>query len=203
MKISTKKIAISAMLIAFDVIFTRVLALNMPLTKIGLGFAAVMVCGMLYGPGWAALCAGLGDLVGSLLFPTGAYFPGFTVTAAIGGAMIAGAGTAMLCYVTPKEHLGLPDANDVREGMAAFRIAAHAADIARGVPGAILRDHLMSMARFEFRWPDQFALAVDPARARAFHDETLPGAAAQKAHFCSMCGPKFCPMKLAHELFKD
>lgn len=87
MKISTKKIAISAMLIAFDVIFTRVLALNMPLTKIGLGFAAVMVCGMLYGPGWAALCAGLGDLVGSLLFPTGAYFPGFTVTAAIGGAI--------------------------------------------------------------------------------------------------------------------
>lgn len=125
------------------------------------------------------------------------------ITAAIGGAMIAGAGTAMLCYVTPKEHLGLPDANDVREGMAAFRIAAHAADIARGVPGAILRDHLMSMARFEFRWSDQFALAVDPARARAFHDETLPGAAAQKAHFCSMCGPKFCPMKLAHELFKD
>lgn len=125
------------------------------------------------------------------------------ITAAIGGAIIAGAGTAMLCYVTPKEHLGLPDANDVREGMAAFRIAAHAADIARGVPGAILRDHLMSMARFEFRWPDQFALAVDPARARAFHDETLPGAAAQKAHFCSMCGPKFCPMKLAHELFKD
>ena len=88
MKISTKKIAISAMLIAFDVIFTRVLALNMPLTKIGLGFAAVMVCGMLYGPGWAALCAGLGDLVGSLLFPTGAYFPGFTVTAAIGGAIL-------------------------------------------------------------------------------------------------------------------
>ena len=121
----------------------------------------------------------------------------------ITAAIIAGAGTAMLCYVTPKEHLGLPDANDVREGMAAFRIAAHAADIARGVPGAILRDHLMSMARFEFRWPDQFALAVDPARARAFHDETLPGAAAQKAHFCSMCGPKFCPMKLAHELFKD
>ena len=88
MKISTKKIAISAMLIAFDVIFTRVLALNMPLTKIGLGFAAVMVCGMLYGPGWAALCAGLGDLVGSLLFPTGAYFPGFTVTAAILGAAL-------------------------------------------------------------------------------------------------------------------
>ena len=91
MKISTKKIAISAMLIAFDVIFTRVLALNMPLTKIGLGFAAVMVCGMLYGPGWAAVCAGLGDLVGSLLFPTGAYFPGFTVTAAIGGAILGAA----------------------------------------------------------------------------------------------------------------
>lgn len=91
MKISTKKIAISAMLIAFDVIFTRVLALNMPLTKIGFGFAAVMVCGMLYGPGWAALCAGLGDLVGSLLFPTGAYFPGFTVTAAIGGAILGAA----------------------------------------------------------------------------------------------------------------
>ena len=91
MKISTKKIAISAMLIAFDVIFTRVLALNMPLTKIGLGFAAVMVCGMLYGPGWAALCAGLGDLVGSLLFPTGAYFPGFTVTDAIGGAILGAA----------------------------------------------------------------------------------------------------------------
>ena len=91
MKISTKKIAISAMLIAFDVIFTRVLALNMPLTKIGLGFAAVMVCGMLYGPGWAAVCAGLGDLVGSLLFPTGAYFPGLTVTAAIGGAILGAA----------------------------------------------------------------------------------------------------------------
>ena len=125
------------------------------------------------------------------------------ITAAIGGAMIAASGTAMLCYVTPKEHLGLPDADDVREGMAAFRIAAHAADVARGVQGAVLRDHLMSMARFEFRWLDQFSLAVDPARARAFHDETLPGAAAQKAHFCSMCGPKFCPMKLAHELFKD
>lgn len=125
------------------------------------------------------------------------------ITAAIGGAMIAGAGTAMLCYVTPKEHLGLPNAEDVRVGMAAFRIAAHAADIARGVPGAIMRDHMMSAARFEFRWADQFALAIDPARARAYHDETLPGAAAQKAHFCSMCGPKFCPMKLARELFKD
>lgn len=124
------------------------------------------------------------------------------ITAAIGGAMIGAAGTAMLCYVTPKEHLGLPNAADVREGMAAFRIAAHAADVARGVPGAVVRDHLMSAARFEFRWADQYALAIDPARARAYHDETLPGAAAQKAHFCSMCGPKFCPMKLAHELFE-
>ena len=125
------------------------------------------------------------------------------ITAAIGGAIIGAAGTAMLCYVTPKEHLGLPDAGDVREGMAAFKLAAHAADIARGIPGAIMRDHLMSSARFEFRWADQFALSLDPARAKAFHDETLPGAAAQKVHFCSMCGPKFCPMKLAHELFKD
>lgn len=125
------------------------------------------------------------------------------ITAAIGGAMIGAAGTAMLCYVTPKEHLGLPNSKDVREGMVAFKLAAHAADVARGVPGAIIRDHLMSHARFEFRWADQFALALDPARAREFHDETLPGAAAQKAHFCSMCGPKFCPMKLAHDLFDD
>ena len=123
------------------------------------------------------------------------------ITAAIGGAMIGAAGTAMLCYVTPKEHLGLPDSKDVREGMVAFKLAAHAADVARGVPGAILRDHLMSDARFEFRWADQFSLALDPARAREYHDVTLPGAASQKAHFCSMCGPKFCPMKLAHDLF--
>ena len=124
------------------------------------------------------------------------------VTAAIGGALIGAAGTAMLCYVTPKEHLGLPDAADVREGMAAFRIAAHAADLARGVPGASLRDLAMSSARFEFRWNDQFRLAVDPAHAAALHDETLSGAGARNAHFCSMCGPAFCPMKLARDLFK-
>lgn len=123
------------------------------------------------------------------------------ITAAIGGALIGAAGTAMLCYVTPKEHLGLPDAADVREGMAAFRIAAHAADLARGIPGADLRDLAMSSARFEFRWNDQFALAVDPARAAEFHDETLSGSGAREAHFCSMCGPQFCPMKLARDLF--
>ncbi len=123
-------------------------------------------------------------------------------TAAIGGALIGALGTAMLCYVTPKEHLGLPDAADVREGLAVFRIAAHAADIARGVPGAELRDLMMSLARFEFRWNDQFKLSVDPARAAAFHDATLSGAGAREAHFCSMCGPGFCPMKLAHDLFE-
>lgn len=124
------------------------------------------------------------------------------ITAAIGGAIIGAAGTAMLCYVTPKEHLGLPDADDVREGMAAFRIAAHAADLARGVPGADLRDLAISAARFEFRWNDQFRLAVDPARAAAFHDETLSGSGARNAHFCSMCGPSFCPMKIARDLFE-
>ena len=124
------------------------------------------------------------------------------VTAAIGGALIAAKGTAMLCYVTPKEHLGLPDANDVREGLGVFRIAAHAADIAKGVPGALLLDHLMSLARFEFRWNDQFALSVDPERAARFHDATLGGAGGREAHFCSMCGPGFCPMKLAHDLFE-
>ena len=123
------------------------------------------------------------------------------ITAAIGGAIIGAAGTAMLCYVTPKEHLGLPNEADVREGMAAFKIAAHAADLARGIPGADLRDLAISAARFEFRWNDQFRLAVDPARAAAFHDETLSGSGAREAHFCSMCGPKFCPMKLARDLF--
>ena len=125
------------------------------------------------------------------------------ITAAIGGAIIGAAGTAMLCYVTPKEHLGLPNEADVREGMAAFKIAAHAADLARGIPGADLRDLAISAARFEFRWNDQFRLAVDPARAAAFHDETLSGSGAREAHFCSMCGPKFCPMKLARDLFDD
>lgn len=123
------------------------------------------------------------------------------ITAAIGGAVIGAAGTAMLCYVTPKEHLGLPDARDVRAGMAAFRIAAHAADIARGVPGAELRDLAMSAARFEFRWNDQFLLSVDPARAAALHDEALPGTGSRTAHFCSLCGPAFCPMKIARDLF--
>ena len=128
--------------------------------------------------------------------------PGYDhITAAIGGAIIGAAGTAMLCYVTPKEHLGLPNEADVREGMAAFKIAAHAADLARGIPGADLRDLAISAARFEFRWNDQFRLAVDPARAAAFHDETLSGSGAREAHFCSMCGPKFCPMKLARDLF--
>lgn len=124
------------------------------------------------------------------------------ITAAAGGAVIGSLGTAMLCYVTPKEHLGLPDAGDVREGLAAFRLAAHAADLARGVPGAEIRDLMMSLARFEFRWNDQFRLSVDPARAAAFHDATLDGAGAREAHFCSMCGPGFCPMKLAHDLFE-
>ena len=125
------------------------------------------------------------------------------ITAAIGATVIGAAGTAMLCYVTPKEHLGLPGANDVREGMAAFRIAAHAADVAKGQGAALIHDHLMSAARFEFRWRDQFALSVDPARARAFHAEGLPGSGGEDAHFCSMCGPKYCPMRLARDLFEE
>lgn len=125
------------------------------------------------------------------------------VTAAIGGAIIGSHGTAMLCYVTPKEHLGLPNAKDVREGLAVFRIAAHAADIARGIPGATLRDLMMSSARFEFRWNDQFNLSVDPERAASMHDETLGGTGGRDAHFCSMCGPGFCPMKLARDLFDN
>ena len=125
------------------------------------------------------------------------------VTAAIGGAIIGSHGTAMLCYVTPKEHLGLPDPDDVREGLAVFRIAAHAADIARGIPGAALRDLMMSAARFEFRWNDQFCLSVDPAKAAEMHDETLGGTGGRDAHFCSMCGPGFCPMKLARDLFEN
>lgn len=124
------------------------------------------------------------------------------VTAAIGGTVMAAAGTSMLCYVTPKEHLGLPTRGDVRRGMVVFRLAAHAADIAKGIPGAVLHDHLMSSARFEFRWRDQFALALDPERARAYHDATLSGSGADAAHFCSMCGPKYCPMRLAHEIYE-
>ena len=124
------------------------------------------------------------------------------ITAAIGASLIASSGASMLCYVTPKEHLGLPDSTDVAEGMAAFRIAAHAADIARGVAGAEILDALMSMARFEFRWEDQFALSLFPEKSRKLRSVTLSGSGADKAHFCSMCGPKFCPMKIARDLFE-
>ncbi len=127
--------------------------------------------------------------------------PGYDhITSAIGAAMIGWWGTAMLCYVTPKEHLGLPDKNDVKEGMIAYKIAAHAADLAKGHPGAQARDDALSRARFEFRWEDQFNLALDPERARQYHDETLPGSAAKTAHFCSMCGPKFCSMKITQDV---
>jgi phosphomethylpyrimidine synthase len=119
------------------------------------------------------------------------------ITSAIGAAMIGMFGTAMLCYVTPKEHLGLPDRDDVKAGVIAYKIAAHAADLAKGHPGAQAWDDALSKARFEFRWEDQFELALDPGTARAFHDATLPAAAAKNAHFCSMCGPKFCSMKIS------
>ncbi len=118
----------------------------------------------------------------------------------IGAAMIGWQGCAMLCYVTPKEHLGLPDKHDVREGIVAYRIAAHAADLAKGHPGAQARDNAMSKARFEFRWEDQFNLSLDPLKAREFHDATLPREAAKSAHFCSMCGPRFCSMKITRDL---
>ncbi|WP_317931107.1 phosphomethylpyrimidine synthase ThiC [Halioxenophilus sp. WMMB6] len=118
----------------------------------------------------------------------------------IGAAMIGWYGCAMLCYVTPKEHLGLPDKNDVKEGIITYKIAAHAADLAKGHPAAQLRDNALSKARFEFRWEDQFNLSLDPERAREFHDQTLPKASAKVAHFCSMCGPKFCSMKISQEL---
>jgi phosphomethylpyrimidine synthase len=127
--------------------------------------------------------------------------PGYDhITSAIGAAMIGWFGTAMLCYVTPKEHLGLPDRDDVKAGVFAYRIAAHAADLAKGHPAARLWDDAMSKARFEFRWRDQFALALDPETAQAFHDETLPADGAKVAHFCSMCGPKFCSMKISQEV---
>jgi phosphomethylpyrimidine synthase len=127
--------------------------------------------------------------------------PGYDhFTSGIGAAMIGWFGTAMLCYVTPKEHLGLPDRDDVKEGVITYKIAAHAADLAKGHPGAQARDDAMSKARFEFRWEDQFNLALDPERARAFHDETLPAAGAKVAHFCSMCGPKFCSMQITQEV---
>ncbi|HCE64674.1 MAG TPA: phosphomethylpyrimidine synthase ThiC [Deinococcus radiodurans] len=127
--------------------------------------------------------------------------PGYDhITSAIGAAQIAWYGTAMLCYVTPKEHLGLPDKQDVRDGVITYKIAAHAADLAKGHPGAQARDNAISKARFEFRWQDQFNLALDPEKARALHDETLPADAAKTAHFCSMCGPAFCSMKLSHDI---
>lgn len=122
------------------------------------------------------------------------------IASAIGAAMIGWMGTAMLCYVTPKEHLGLPDRDDVKAGLIAYRIAAHAADVAKGHPGARARDDALSAARFEFRWQDQFNLGLDPDTARAFHDETLPKDAAKHAHFCSMCGPKFCSMKISQDV---
>ena len=127
--------------------------------------------------------------------------PGYDhISSAIGAAMIGWYGTAMLCYVTPKEHLGLPNREDVKEGIIAYKIAAHAADLAKGHPGAQLRDNALSKARFEFRWEDQFNLGLDPDRARQFHDETLPKQAHKVAHFCSMCGPKFCSMKISQEV---
>ncbi|MDG4663374.1 phosphomethylpyrimidine synthase ThiC [Mycobacterium sp. 236(2023)] len=122
------------------------------------------------------------------------------ITSAIGAAIIAQAGTAMLCYVTPKEHLGLPNRKDVKDGVIAYKIAAHAADLAKGHPGAQLRDDALSKARFEFRWEDQFHLSLDPDTAREFHDETLPAEPAKSAHFCSMCGPKFCSMRISHDV---
>jgi phosphomethylpyrimidine synthase len=127
--------------------------------------------------------------------------PGYDhITSGIGAAMIGWFGCAMLCYVTPKEHLGLPDKQDVKEGLIAYKIAAHAADLAKGHPGAQLRDNALSKARFEFRWEDQFNLALDPETARAYHDETLPKQSGKVAHFCSMCGPKFCSMKISQEV---
>jgi phosphomethylpyrimidine synthase len=122
------------------------------------------------------------------------------ITSAIGAAMIGWYGTAMLCYVTPKEHLGLPDRDDVKEGVITYKIAAHAADLAKGHPGAQAWDDALSDARFEFRWEDQFELALDPERARAYHDETLPAEPAKTAHFCSMCGPHFCSMKITQDV---
>jgi phosphomethylpyrimidine synthase len=127
--------------------------------------------------------------------------PGYDhITSAIGAAMIGWYGCAMLCYVTPKEHLGLPNKKDVKDGVITYKLAAHAADLAKGHPGAQYRDNALSKARFEFRWEDQFNLSLDPDTAREFHDETLPADAAKVAHFCSMCGPKFCSMKITQEI---
>ena len=129
--------------------------------------------------------------------------PGYDhITSAIGAAQIASLGTSMLCYVTPKEHLGLPNKEDVKQGLIAYKIAAHAADLAKGNIGAYVRDFQLSKARFEFRWEDQFNLGLDPQKARSFHDETLPKDSAKVAHFCSMCGPKFCSMKISQDIRK-
>ena len=127
--------------------------------------------------------------------------PGYDhITSGIGAAMIGWYGTAMLCYVTPKEHLGLPDKDDVKEGIITYKLAAHAADLAKGHPGAQIRDNALSKARFEFRWEDQFNLGLDPDKAKSFHDETLPKESAKVAHFCSMCGPQFCSMKISQDV---
>ncbi|HHN68144.1 MAG TPA: phosphomethylpyrimidine synthase ThiC, partial [Thermopetrobacter sp.] len=127
--------------------------------------------------------------------------PGYDhIASAIGAAQIGWLGTAMLCYVTPKEHLGLPNRDDVKEGVISYRIAAHASDLAKGFPAAQARDDALSRARFEFRWRDQFHLALDPERAEEFHDQTLPKEAHKTVHFCSMCGPKFCAMKISQDV---
>jgi phosphomethylpyrimidine synthase len=127
--------------------------------------------------------------------------PGYDhIASAIGAAVIGWHGAAMLCYVTPKEHLGLPNKEDVKQGVIAYKIAAHAADVAKGHPGAALRDHALSAARFDFRWEDQFRLALDSQTASSSHDETLPQESMKSAHFCSMCGPKFCAMKITQEV---
>jgi phosphomethylpyrimidine synthase len=127
--------------------------------------------------------------------------PGYDhITSGIGAAMIGWFGTAMLCYVTPKEHLGLPDRDDVKVGVVTYKLAAHAADLAKGHPAARLHDDALSKARFEFRWRDQFNLSLDPETAEQYHDQTLPAEGAKTAHFCSMCGPKFCSMKISQEV---
>jgi phosphomethylpyrimidine synthase len=127
--------------------------------------------------------------------------PGYDhITSAIGATLIGWYGTAMLCYVTPKEHLGLPNREDVKAGVIAYKIAAHAADVAKGHPGARLRDDAMARARFAFRWEDQFNLSLDPPTARSYHDDSLPAEVARDSHFCSMCGPAFCAMKITKEL---